>query len=275
VAFFNPTFAPQLVLRLAGAAALGAIFTLAFLLARREKVHFRRDALAVFGRVLFVGILLAGLAAWWYFDHVPQRLRTFAAYSVLTSRWSRDPWVLTTINALGGTILLVFAVAAARGWSTASRLMVVPSVVAALGMVAEFERIREFIRGPFLVPGYMYANQVLLDETPYLEQAGGAGQSYWHAARPSSSRPRRGELAFNRNCSACHTIDGVNGIAARVRGRSRDGIYVILGHTNEMIPFMPPFSGNDEDRRIVADFLFRLARHAEDAGAHLAGDAPR
>jgi len=38
-----------------------------------------------------------------------------------------------------------------------------------------------------------------------------------------------------------------------------DGIYVILGHTQEMVPFMPPFSGTDQERRAMADFLFGLA----------------
>ncbi len=51
---------------------------------------------------------------------------------------------------------------------------------------------------------------------------------------------------FGRNCSACHIIGGINSIQDAVKGRSEDGIIVILGHTHEMVPFKPPFSGTEQ-----------------------------
>jgi hypothetical protein len=44
----------------------------------------------------------------------------------------------------------------------------------------------------------------------------------------------------------------------RVRGRSEDGIAVIIGRLHDMVPFMPPFSGNDEERRTLTRFLASL-----------------
>jgi hypothetical protein len=144
----------------------------------------------------------------------------------------------------------------------------VPAILAAVGLVAQFERIREFVRGPYLIPGYMYANQVLLSERAYMEREGSESGAYRRGALAAERHPWwRGEFLFNRNCAACHTRDGVNGIAQRVRGRSRDGIFVILRHTEEMIPFMPPFSGTDAERRIVADYLYRLAQEPGEGSA--------
>ena len=68
-----------------------------------------------------------------------------------------------------------------------------------------------------------------------------------------------GVTLFAQNCSACHTIGGINNIVDRVQGRTADGLYVIIGHPQEMVPFMPPFSGTDRERRTMADFLFHLA----------------
>jgi mono/diheme cytochrome c family protein len=63
-----------------------------------------------------------------------------------------------------------------------------------------------------------------------------------------------------QNCSACHTIGGINDIRTRVKNRSEDGIFVYLSHISEMVPFMPPFSGTEAERRILARFLYRLAQ---------------
>ena len=44
-----------------------------------------------------------------------------------------------------------------------------------------------------------------------------------------------------------------------VKGRCVDGIFVFLGHTHEMVPFMPPFSGTEQEREIMSRFLYQLA----------------
>ena len=63
-----------------------------------------------------------------------------------------------------------------------------------------------------------------------------------------------------QNCSACHTIGGLHDIRNRVKNRSEDGIFVYLSHISEMVPFIPPFSGTEAERRILVRFLHRLAR---------------
>jgi len=57
----------------------------------------------------------------------------------------------------------------------------------------------------------------------------------------------------------CHTIDGINDIKTKVRERPEDGIFVIVGHNHEMVPFIPPFSGTEQERRILSRFLYQLA----------------
>jgi len=110
------------------------------------------------------------------------------------------------------------------------------------------------------MPGYMYANQILLKESLFLDKEGTLKNSYWYnMTTKSPDIISQGVYLFARNCSMCHTIDGINDIKTKVRERPEDGIFVIVGHTHEMVPFMPPFSGTEQERRILSRFLYQLA----------------
>ena len=110
------------------------------------------------------------------------------------------------------------------------------------------------------MPGYMYANQILLKESLFLDKHGTLDNSYWYNITTGSPDViNQGAYLFARNCSMCHTIDGINDIKTKVRERPEDGIFVIIGHIHEMVPFMPPFSGTEVERRILSRFLYQLA----------------
>jgi hypothetical protein len=191
---------------------------------------------------------------------VPSTYKIHSLYAVMTSRLSQQPDLFWKINIGGAVFLLLFSLLALARSVISVRLLVVPALVVAILFVSQFERIREFIRGPYLMPGYMYVNQVLLEESPLFIKEGMLPRSYWYNVTDNKADPvSRGAYLFAQNCSGCHTIGGINNIVDRVQGRTADGIYVIIGHTQEMVPFMPPFSGNDQERRTMADFLFRLA----------------
>jgi mono/diheme cytochrome c family protein len=142
-----------------------------------------------------------------------------------------------------------------------SKVLVIPALIIMIGIVGEFERIREFIRGPYIMPGYMYSNQILLKENAYLSKEGMLANAYWfNTTEKEPTGVQKGAYLFGANCSTCHTIGGINDIRDRVRGRTEDGISVILAHTHNMVPFMPPFSGLQDERRILAKFLYGLSQ---------------
>lgn len=129
-------------------------------------------------------------------------------------------------------------------------------------MVMEFERIREFVRGPYLLPGYMYANQIPLVENQALDAKN----------RPFLPRIRwvndnsdlspdavAGQALFAANCGVCHTEGGINDIRERIAGRTLDGVHAIIGITQELAPFMTPFTGSDQERLLLANYLYMSA----------------
>ncbi len=260
-AFFNPSFLPQLLLRIGLAFSLGALFSAAFLLFTRREKDFRKEALRFFGKAALVSFSATVLFTWWYFSVVPSTFKTYAVFSVLTSRFSQQPELFWYANGAGAVLLLLFSLVSMKGPAVLTKLLIIPALLVSMGLVSEFERVREFIRGPYLMPGYMYANQVLLNETPFFSKEGTLKNDFWFNHGPDNQEAMvQGAYLFARNCSACHTIGGINDIVKKVDGRTEDGIFVIIGYTHEMVPFMPPFSGTEAERRTLAGYLYGIAQ---------------
>jgi hypothetical protein len=259
-AFFNPSFLPQLLLRVGGALGLGSLFSIAFLLYIHPMKRFSEEALKFFGEIALGSFMAMAAFSWWYFKIVPSTFKTHAIFSILTSHLSQHPEIFWLANGIAATLLFLFVLFSARGFIFSPRILIFPAILVAIGFFGEFERIREFIRGPYLMPGYMYANQILLKEKRLLDKEGALNNAYWYNITATDSNPvQEAAYLFALNCSACHTIGGMNDIKGRLRGRTEDGIFALLGHAGEMVPFMPPFCGSEQERRVLANFLYQLA----------------
>jgi len=259
--FFNPSFVPQLLLRLGAAFALGSLFSIGFLLVTKRVAAFRKEAMSLYGKVFALSVFVVGFCAWWYFATVPSAFKTHALFAVLTSHFSQKPEIFWIMNAGGVFLLLLFFISTLSRSTLFSRLLILPALLAGIGFVSEYERMREFIRGPYLIPGYMYANQVLLKESLFLKKNGMLNNAYWFdMTLGSPTEASEGAFLFAQNCSMCHTIGGINDIRDRVRERTEMGIAVIVNHINDMVPFMPPFSGTNQEAQVLASFLHRLSQ---------------
>ncbi len=259
-AFFNPTFLPQLFMRIAMAYVLGTLITTAFLVFTKREVPFRGEALAFFGKVILIAGLIACVSAAWYFYNVPSAFRDFSLFAILTSNLTNLTNLFWVVNGLALVVIVSVALLALRKVHPTVRMAIIPAVLLMMGFFTEFERIREFVRGPYIMPGYMYANQVLLKERPYFNETGVLANSYWFNASQQQGPLDQGLYLFGQNCSVCHTVSGVNSIQTKVRGRSLDGIRVIVAHTHDMVPFMAPFSGTQAEQEILANFLYQLGQ---------------
>ncbi len=259
-AFFNPSFLPQLILRLGFAVAIGSTVAMAYISFSKYDNDFRSKALKMFGIITGVSLLVWILASVWYFSVVPSTFKTHAVYYFLTTFFSQQTSLLWVALGVTAIILILFIASGISGRYKAMKILFWPSIILIIAGVVQFERVREFIRGPYLMPGYMYANQVLLKEQPYYRDNGMLKNSWWfnHYSNRGKAH-QKGAYLFYRNCSACHSINGINDIRDRVSGRSQYGIFVIVGNTNRMIPFMPPFSGSEKEQKLLSNFLYRLS----------------
>jgi mono/diheme cytochrome c family protein len=264
-AFFNPSFGPQLAWRIAIALTMGGLMMIVYLVffhsANRK---FRAEAVRRYTLLLSLPLPAMFIFGYWWFSTVPVGFRTHAKPSLLMWTFAKSVPLFWIVHIGAGVVIVALLAAGIRKRVLATRILVVPALLMVFFFVAEFERVREFIRGPYLMPGYMYANTVLLSEKDFFDEHGMLPHAYWFKRiAPEATDEQKGAFLFAQNCGTCHSVGGKNDIRDRLRGRSRDGAYVIIGHTEQMVPWMPPFSGTDKERKLMSEFLVKLAEGQE------------
>ena len=253
----NPSFLPQLVTRLAFSVILGSLCSLAGVVFFGHE-SFKREGIRFFSWFLLISLLvfLGGLSVYYYV--IPLAFSSHIRFSVLTSNFSRYPGIWNGLNLLFFALLFLCAFSSRRGSISWTKVFLIPAIVSICVLVAEFERIREFIRGPYLMPGHMYANGIILEEGDLLKTKGILASNPWFKAVYPPGRQSQGAFLFGVSCTVCHTYFGANDIPDALALRSRDGIFVLLKHLHEIAPFMPPFEGNENERGLLADYLYDL-----------------
>jgi len=262
-AYFNPTFVPQCFLRVGGGIAIGALLLLAWVAWRFKGTPDERGrALRACGIALLASLAVTAAASYVYFLRVPLTYLTHWKFAVATSHLSQLPDFLPAANTVAVLVLVLAALAALSRSPLLSRALCIPAVLLSLCMVMEFERVREFIRGPYLMPGYMHASQITLIESEALAADNQPLLPRLRWVNTSASLPPAAQAAktlFAANCGVCHAESGVNGIDQRLAGRSADGINAMLGITQRLAPYMTPFVGSEQERTLLTEYLFQLS----------------
>lgn len=262
-AYFNPTFIPQCFLRVAAGLSLGALFVLGWATWRFKGPGEERGRVLLLAGAVFGGAaLVAAGSAFVYFSRVPQTYLTHWKFAVATSELSQQAALLPIANGIAVLCILATALTALFRRPVLCRILCIPTIIFCVGMVMEFERIREFVRGPYLLPGYMYANQIPLAQNEALIAKDGAllPTIRWiNDNEEFSPDNRAGQALFAANCGVCHTEGGINDISTRIAGRTLEGVNAIIGITQNLAPFMTPFTGSEQERLLLANYLYTLA----------------
>ena len=133
---------------------------------------------------------------------------------------------------------------------------------------AEF--VREDLRKPYVIGEFMFVNglqrRLPWTQTTPLRRDGAFIIDRVHRALLGGAGPEdvarqpgndEGKGFFDENCGMCHSADGQWAIEKRPH-RDADAFYEMLGRLPEINEMMPPFPGNDAQRRAVASHLATL-----------------
>lgn len=277
---FNPVYLPQLAFRTPLAMTMAGAFGLVTVPWTTERGSALRErAVRTMSRWLLVWILpcLAGGA--WYAHAVPAAMRANLPVALVTQ--ALEPWARSALVVLVVAVLLIALVAAvgARGGRLAGWALVTPAILT-IALVGTFERVREFIRKPYVIADYMYSNGFRKGDYPLLHRDGLLALATYTSVRKITpeNEVEAGRQVFLLACTRCHTADGVNGIRGtleRLYGDApwdRDSIAAYVGALNTTRPFMPPFPGSDAERDALAAYLVSLQfRHDSIEGAQTEG----
>ena len=64
-----------------------------------------------------------------------------------------------------------------------------------------------------------------------------------------------GAEVFSKRCGFCHSQSGFRALEGSLEGYGHDELVELFGELGEMIEEMPPWSGTEDETRMLADFI--------------------
>jgi len=264
----NPIYLPQLLFRTPIAMAMAGALALALTgyFTKRGSALRAQAVRAFSGWMLFwlLPTLVGGIV---YYQVIPQGMLSNMPVAFGTQAWESRFGLLVQANLTAVALIAVFALWGLwRPLKANAAVWVVPLLLL-IGVMAYFERAREFIRKPYAIGYYLYANGIRTSDVPYLLKTGVLANSSWTAHRQVTepNKVKAGRDVFMVLCSRCHTLNGVNSIRDNL-SRMYQGqtawdsaaIETFLKNMHGARPYMPPFIGTEAERAALAAYLATL-----------------
>ncbi len=259
---YLPTAAARFLISLA-LAGVGAIVLVSW--DRRTSEQTRNRIVSLAFKFIIPALLCIPLAGW-TFSQLSDRAQTFlmggAPAMVLFLGFGMAAFLTLSFAAIVSMVRKDFAV------SSLGAILLGLLAFIAFGAM---EFVREGVRKPYVIEGFMYSTGVTApgfeDLDPrgnltHTQRAGILSASGW--AVPSGVEPASlagaelGKAVFKAACLRCHSVDGYNAIRPLVRGWSQETVRETLDKLDEVKPAMPPFPGTDREKEALAEFLMTL-----------------
>ncbi len=247
---FNPTYWPSLFLRTTISVLLAGVFGL--VTAMRERDEVRQKIYRYAGQWMVAGAVLIPVFAWWYYSRVPDFSRALLNGTLPAAQHPIRMGILsaTLIFVLG----LIFAIWKPRAMR---KPMVGFLVFLAFALMASGEYLREFVRKPWVINGFIYANGLRTSDLATFQQQGFAKEVKFTSTDDQASTEYGHDL-FIAQCGSCHTVDGYRSMRKRVVGWDPVFAKEMLAHIHMLRGTMPQFAGDEKDRAALGKYLASL-----------------
>lgn len=246
--FFNQTFWPSLLTRSAMCTLLAGVF--GYLTLPREADETRDKLVRWASGWTLTGALALVAGLTWY----------FAALPGFSKAYFSGPFTVVRHGIRGGAAFAAIVSLIALVTFLKPRWMRAPAmalaIVCALGLMGSGEYMREFARKPWVVNGFIYANDVRASQLEPLQREGAAAHARFVAT--DAAAQDYGRQLFVLECSACHSEDGYRSMRKRVLGWDADFAKEMLAHMDKTRAPMPPFGGDERDRIALGRYLASL-----------------
>ncbi len=243
--FFNPGFWPSLGFRTISAAATAALAAcIAINLMPTLSTEDRRTLVNRSAHLL-APMALMPIFGIWYFATMPEDSRSWVL--------GGSPAMTLFLALAGGSSALIGGYAV---FGLLRRKLYINGATATLlcllafGATAGAEFVREGVRKPYTVRGFMYSNGLTQEQAEQARREG-AVKDDPYPLRDAKDYPnaqlRRGAKVYRRLCASCHTWDGANGIDHLASGWSVEQRRINFAKLQMTKPFMPSFAGDAAD----------------------------
>lgn len=250
--FFNPSFWPSLLYRLAVSATLAA---LAGVLVAGAMDLPRADRHRLIGTIarLFLPMIAMPVLGLWYLAVMPADSRSWVTGGSVAMS------MFLALAAAASVLLGAYALLALVwrhvyvGGATAALLLAL-----AFGATAAGEFVREGARKPYTIRGTLYSSAIAPDEVATLRRIGSvAGDPYplADAARYPNPQLALGAHVVRVQCAACHTMKGANALVHLGGGWTAEQLRMNLAKLQRTKAFMPPFAGPPAEVEAVVQLI--------------------
>ncbi len=252
--FFNESFNPGIMLHAASALGLGGLFSLVAGSAA-DLPKLRSSLVRTASGFVVAGFILLPLGESWYAATLPPAARTFL----------NGPAGPATVYFYGSIVLsvLIFAFVTTGPLNrpeSCTRSFALLLLVLGLAVTFASGWIRQSVRSPYVIAGYLYVNGLQPHEVPRLSREGFLKQAKYVQVRSARKEPlRAGRELFRQQCMSCHTVNGYRNICRMVKGWDVPTLDHQLKRLEELRGSMPPFAGTATERRALARWLVAKA----------------
>lgn len=280
--FANPIYLPQLMFRTFLAGMMGASYALACTYFFTEKgSDIRRKATRFTSAWLLICAGPTIVGGLWYRGVIPEMMvanMSVAVGSQQFQNWYETlSWLL--VGGVAGVIVFAMITYLRPGWNYGKWAFVAPILVL-WGTLGMFERVREFVRKPYVIGGYMYSNTFRVEDYPLLKQDGILKHAAFVSTREvhEDNIVEAGKNVFMLSCSRCHTTNGVNAITDKFRNMygtidepwDADAMKSYISNMHNARYYMPPFPGNDQELDALISYI-KVLQYFPDPETHTFG----
>jgi hypothetical protein len=275
--FTNPIYLPQLLFRTPTAMLLAGLFgmTLTTLFMRR-KSEMKSMMLKNAAKWILIWLPFSIAGAIVYWNVMPEAMKANMSTAVGTMEFAKYYDLLKYFILGTASLSLVIALWTLIKPTQIRFIHVVFPAMLAFGFIGIFERVREFIRKPYIIGGYMYSNLLREEDYPLYKKDGILKYATYTSVTEINEDNKiiAGRDVFMNTCSRCHTTQGVNSITyvfERMYGFGKPldetamSAYIPSMHNGRT--YMPPFPGNKKELSALVAYI----KHLQSTGESLEG----
>lgn len=264
--FTNPIYLPQLLFRTPTAMLVAGIFGMFLItLFTKKGTSLRTNAVKYASKWLLLWAPISLIGAYVYYSAMPEAMTANLSTAVGTIAFSQYYDALLYVAFAGAGLTIIIGIIGVYKTEFLKPYMVVIPVVTAIAYLGFFERVREFIRKPYIISQYMYSNLLLEEDYVVYRQDGILKHATYTSVNEitEDNQVEAGKNVFIIACSRCHTAQGVNSIVYvfdRMYGSNGKPLdvasmaaYMPNMHTGRT--FMPEFPGNEKEAAALATYI--------------------
>ncbi|GAB3522054.1 hypothetical protein GCM10027442_46670 [Emticicia fontis] len=280
--FTNPIYVPQLLFRTPTAMLVAGVFgMLLTTVFSKRGTEMRTKALKYAGQWILGWLPFVLLGATFYWNVLPSAMKDNMSVAIGTQEFAQYYNLLKYFIIGTAALSIVLAIAALLKPKQIRFAYVLIPCLFVFGFLGIFERVREFVRKPYVIGKYMYSNLLREEDYPLYKKDGILKYATYTTVNEitEENKIEAGRNVFMNTCSRCHTTQGVNSIVfvfERMYGFGKpldeNSMAAYIPNMHKGRTYMPPFPGNKKELNALVAYIKTVQQTGESLeGAQITG----